>query len=135
MAYVSQEMKAKIAPAVRELCKRYGVKGTLSVRNHMTLTLTISSGRLDFFENYNRVSKPSVPDHMWRECHDYMQVNTYWCHDHYDGACKDFLVEAVAALRGPDFYDNSDIQTDYFDVSHYIAINIGKWDKPYMLTA
>jgi hypothetical protein len=127
-------MKAKIAPAVKALCKRYGVKGTLSVRNHMTLTLTISSGSLDFFESVNRVGRKRNDD-MFREQHDHMQVNTYWCHDHFDGACKDFLVEAVAALRGPDFYDRSDIQTDYFDVSHYIAINIGKWDKPYVLTA
>lgn len=134
MAYVSPEMKAKIAPAVKALCKRYGVKGTLSVRNHMTLTLTISSGSLDFFESVNRVGRKRNDD-MFREQHDHMQVNTYWCHDHFDGACKDFLVEAVAALRGPDFYDRSDIQTDYFDVSHYIAINIGKWDKPYVLTA
>jgi hypothetical protein len=24
--------------------------------------------------------------------------------------------------------------TDYFDVSHYINVNIGQWDKPYVFT-
>jgi hypothetical protein len=37
-------------------------------------------------------------------------------------------------MKGPDFYDNTDIMTDYFDVSHYIDISIGKWDKPYAFT-
>lgn len=134
MAYVSPEMKAKIAPAVKALCKLYGVKGTLSVRHHSTLTLTISQGSIDFFESVNSVGRKRNDD-MFREQHDHMQVNTYWCHDHFDGVAREFLVAAVAALKGPDFFDNSDIQTDYFHCSHYIAINIGKWDKPYVLTA
>ena len=134
MAYVSQEMKAKIAPVIKALCKRYGVKGSLSVRHHSTLTLTISSGSIDFFESVNRLGRKSNDD-MFREQHDHMQVNTYWCHAHFDGVAREFLVEAVAALKGPDFFDNSDIQTDYFHCSHYIAINIGRWDKPYVLTA
>jgi hypothetical protein len=30
-------------------------------------------------------------------------------------------------------HDNSDIQSDYFDVGWYISINVGRWDKPYEL--
>jgi hypothetical protein len=30
-------------------------------------------------------------------------------------------------------HDNSDIQTDYFDVGWYIDINIGAWNAPYTL--
>ena len=32
-------------------------------------------------------------------------------------------------------YDNSDVQTDYFDTGWYIDINIGSWDKPYTVVA
>ena len=129
MAYVSKEMKAKIAPVVKELCKRYGVKATLAVRNHSSLVLNIKSGVIDFIGNYNETCNPRYL------AEGSIQVNTYWCHDHFTGAAKDFLVAAVAALKGPDFFDHSDIQTDYFHVSHYIDINVGRWDKPYELTA
>jgi hypothetical protein len=35
-------------------------------------------------------------------------------------------------MKGPDFFDHSDSQTDYFHLSHYTDINIGKWDRPYV---
>jgi hypothetical protein len=30
-------------------------------------------------------------------------------------------------------HDNSDIQSDYFDVGWYVEVNIGKWNKAYDL--
>jgi len=30
-------------------------------------------------------------------------------------------------------YNDSDIQTDYFDVNFYFHLNIGQWNKPYIL--
>jgi hypothetical protein len=32
-------------------------------------------------------------------------------------------------------HDRSDIQTDYFDVGWYVDVNIGRWNKPYILEA
>lgn len=29
-------------------------------------------------------------------------------------------------------WDNSDIQTDYFDVNYYLHLSLGKWDKPFI---
>ena len=29
-------------------------------------------------------------------------------------------------------YDNSDSQTDYFDVNFYTHLNLGKWNKPFI---
>ena len=34
-----------------------------------------------------------------------------------------------------DNHDNSDIQTDYFDVGHYVELNIGTWEKPYEINS
>ena len=31
--------------------------------------------------------------------------------------------------------NNDDSMTDYYDRSHYTDINVGKWNKPYILTA
>ena len=33
------------------------------------------------------------------------------------------------------WFDNSDIMTDYFHVKHYVSINVGQWNKPYILKA
>ena len=64
-----------------------------------------------------------------------MQVNVYYIQDNFNGPAAEFLSAAVHALKRHDYYDNTDIQSDRFDTSHYIAINIGKWNKPYNLTA
>lgn len=114
MAYMSQEHKARLAPTIQAICKRYGIKATLSVRNHSSLVLTVKQGNIDFGG-------------------DYIQVNHYWYRDHYTGRAQDFLSEVIPAMRGPEFFDESDAQTDYFHCSHYIDINIGKWNAPYAL--
>lgn len=140
MAYVSQEMKAKIAPTVKALLKKYGLKGSLSVNNHSTLVLTVSQGGIDFIENYIETDRnKAYAKYMTEDEKAYIRksksldVNTYWAHEHYSGKAKDFLLKAAEALRGPDYFDHSDIQTDYFHCSHYISIKIGRWNKPYAL--
>ena len=120
MAYVSQEMKRELAPAIKAICKKYGIKGSLAVRHHSTLVLNIKSGKIDF-------AKDSTADN-----YNY-QVNTYWTDEHYTGKAKKFFAEVIAAMKGPEFFDNSDAMTDYFHVSHYIDINLGSWNKPYVL--
>lgn len=136
MAYVSQEMKAKIAPAVKALLKKHGLKGSLSVRNHSTLVLTVNSGRIDFIKNYNDTCsvQPRYNQQVFNPARDHISVNPYWCHEHFSGAARDFVVAAVAALKGPDYFDHSDIQTDYFHCSHYVSVDIGRWNRPYTVT-
>lgn len=137
MAYVSQEMKAKLAPAVKALLKQYGLKGSLSIHHHSTLVLTVSSGKIDFIKNFNTTcERLPRPEHLpFQPAEKSIQVNTYWAHEHFSGAAKDFIVAAIDALKGPDYFDHSDIQTDYFHRSHYVDVNIGRWDKPYTVVA
>jgi hypothetical protein len=137
MAYMNQERKAKIATALKPVLAKYGIKGTLSVRNHMTISLTLKSGPIDFVANSNRVCgndhyqvargfRPNNTGHA--------QVNPYWFQDHYDGDAKAFLTEAFVALKAADYYDESDAMTDYFNTAYYYELNIGRWDRPYALT-
>ena len=58
MAYVSQELKAKLAPKIKAICKKYGVKASLAVRNHSVLCLNIKSGKIDFIGNFNETCHP-----------------------------------------------------------------------------
>jgi hypothetical protein len=135
MAYVSQEMKAKLAPTIKAICKKYNVKASLAVRHHSTLVLNVRQGDIDFIGNFNNTAeKLSRPAHLpFQPATKSIDVNTYWYHEHFSGAAKDFLKEMIAAMEGPDFFNEDDAQTDYFHRSHYIDINIGTWDKPYAL--
>jgi hypothetical protein len=136
MAYMNQERKAKITSALKPVLAKYGVKGTLSVRNHMTITLTVKSGPIDFIANSNRVcgnDHYQVARGFRPNANGYDQVNPYWFQDHYDGDARAFLTEAFAALKAADYYDNSDAMTDYFDTAYYYDLNIGRWDRPYIL--
>lgn len=133
MAYMNQERKAAIAPVVKAICKKYGVKASLAVRHHSTLVLNIKSGKIDFIESYRQSRGESQ---MVKERPlTYIDVNPYWHQEHFTGTALSFMKEVFAALKGPDYFDHSDIQTDYFNCSHYVDVNIGQWDKPYNLTA
>ncbi len=134
MAYVSQENKKSKAPAIKEICKRYGVKATLAVRNYSTLVLNIASGSIDFIGNYNATlagDEYARPYHS--EQKNYLDVNHRHFDKHFTGVAKDFLTEVLAVMEKGN-YDNSDSQTDYFDVGFYIDVNVGRWDKPYVCT-
>ena len=137
MAYMNQERKAKIAQALKPVLAKYGVKGTLSVRNHSTICLTLKSGKIDFIANSNRVCGSShyqVSRGFRPNTSGYSDVNPYWFQDHYDGKAKAFLTEAFKALKVAGWYDRSDAQIDYFDTAYYVDINVGKWNKPYIVT-
>ena len=82
MAYVSQELKAKLSPMIKSICKNYGVKASLAVSNHSTLVLNIKSGSIDFFKSYNRdLDKPENGN---------IQVNPYWYNDDFVGVIISF---------------------------------------------
>ena len=117
MAYVSQADKKSLAPAIKAVLKKYGMKGSIRVRNHSTLCVTVKSGAINFSE------------YMRGEA--YIDVNEYWIDTHYAGIARDFLNELLAAMKGPNYFNNDDSMTDYFSRSHYTDINIGKWDTPY----
>ena len=115
MAYVSQEKKKKLAPGIRAVLKKYGMKGTLSVRHRRVLVVKVISGEIDFPEKR-------------------IQVNEYHIDRHYAGRQRQFLNELLDAMKGSDYFDRSDSMVDYFHLSHYIAIQIGGDNKPYVYT-
>jgi hypothetical protein len=127
VAYMNQAMKATIAENLKPVLKKYGVKGSLSVRNHMTVVLTIKSGKVNFFNESLKSEFSSVSG--------YMSVNPYWYHEHFTGESKAFLTEAIDALKSAGHYDDSDASIDYFNTAYYFDIKVGQCDKPYLLTA
>ena len=134
MAYMSQEKKSKIAPVVKKILAKYGVKGSLAVSNHSTLVLNVKSGKIDFIKNYNEtVSAQPGGFRLGSAAVDHVDVNPYHYQNHFSGKAKSFLTEIMTAMNDGN-HDRSDIQSDYFDVGWYVDVNIGKWNKPYILS-
>ena len=115
MAYMSQEKKKTLAPAIKSVLKEYNMKGSIGVHNHSTLIVNLKEGVIDFGSKNE-------------------SVNTYWIDSHYTGIAQQFLNELKDAMMDGN-HNNSDIMTDYFDVGWYVEINVGKWNKEYNLTA
>lgn len=116
MAYVSQEKKAQLAPAIKAVLKKYDIKASISVHHHSSLVVTIKSGNIDFGG-------------------DSIQVNEYWIDEHYEGVARNFLTELLQAMKGPDYFNDDDSMTDYFHRSHYTDISVGRWNKPYQFNS
>lgn len=131
MAYMNQSKKATIQKALKPILAKYNMKGTLRVRNNSTITLTLRSGSVHFVADMTPVMHGKVIDKVSMVQNYNFQVNPYWYHEHYTGKAKEFLTEAIAALKSADWYDRSDIQTDYFDTAYYYNINVGEWNAPY----
>jgi hypothetical protein len=139
MAYMNQERKAKIVAAVKPILAKYGVKATFAVRSHSTICLNIKSGKIDFIENYIETDKnKSYAKYMSDDQIAYIRknkmidVNPYWFQEHFSGKAKAFLTEVFKAMKSADWFDHSDVQTDYFHTAYYVDVNVGAWDKPYV---
>lgn len=134
MAYMNQSKKAIIQKALKPVLAKYGVKGTLRVRNNHAITLTLRSGAVDFVRDMKPVVHGRVADKVALMQNYHFSINTYWYADNYEDTARAFLGEALAALKSADWYDRSDAQVDYFDTAYYVDIDVGTWKQPYTVT-
>lgn len=123
MAYMNQEKKAAIAVELKKVMPK-GWKYSLAVRNHSTIVCTIKSAPVDLIAEVRRVSGKNLIDN------DY-DVNPYHPHVGFDENLDN--IHVILAALNLNNYDNSDIQTDYFDKGHYVDLNIGKWKSPFVV--
>jgi hypothetical protein len=135
---MNQVKKATIANKVKPILAKYGMKGSLSVRNHMTIVLKLTAGPIDFIGDMQPVRVFGYVDVEMnkvelRKRYD-VDINPYWYKEHYTGESLAFLSEIFSAMYGAEWYDRSDIQSDYFDTAYYVDVNVGSWQKPYTLT-
>ena len=133
MAYMNQDKKKEIAKRLKEKLKGYGIKWTLAVDNYSTIVMNINKGTVDFIKNYNEVadSKPNFNQNYRPDTH--ISVNPYCIEEHFTGLAREILSIANDCLNLNN-YNNNDLMTDYYDVGHYVDINIGRWNKPYQLS-
>lgn len=136
MAYISTEQVAFKRQTLKEAFP--GWKFSVRKDRHSAIRVTILSGPIDFFADEartprNRTSSSIIAhiDGPSAKLHD--SVNQYYIKDHWAGEARDALL-AINEIVNDGNYDNSDIQSDYFDVGFYVTIEIGSWEKSYVCT-
>ena len=140
MSYISQEEKKELAPGIKKVLKQYGFKGTIAINHYSTLVVNIKSGSLDLLGAAQKVND-ILADRFDRPrtlIGDYLQANAYRDPQDYDQINKtigQFYSDLIKAMKGNKWYNRSDIMTDYADIAYYLDVNIGRWNKPYLLTA
>ena len=130
MAYMQQEKKKSLAPAIKAACAKHGVKATLGVDHHSSLVLNIKEGSIDFIKNYNETMQARGLEHR---AEDNFGINPYHYETQFTGEALSFFKEVMPLMNVGNF-DKSDIQSDYFHCGWYVEVNIGKWDRPYQYT-
>ena len=125
MAYIKTE---EVSAIRNELKKRFGHTGLkFGVRkmHHSSVHVTIKSGTIDFSDHFSHGE-------------GYAQINHYHLdmYGEHEKLFEDILnvikVAPADADGGREWFDKSDIMTDYFHTAFYISMNIGSWDKPYV---
>ena len=131
MAFISQQDKKTLAPAIKAVFKKYGLKGSISIQHHMELCANVSAGRLDLIGAADQIGGRPWKNHY--------QANAYGAtNPKYKEINKEifnFYEDLKKAMRGALWFDKSDLMTDYHHTAYYMSINIGRWDKPYKLIA
>ena len=139
MAYMNQERKREKAAAIKELLKTkyvdYKIKHSMGVYHHSTLVFTLFSSTIDFAkilgDREKRNHDRNFPYNEYNPS-SYWTINEYHLEEYLDGKLLQ-LFKDIHKIMMEGNHNNSDTMTDYFDVGWYTSINIGRWDKPYIL--
>lgn len=128
MAYIDQVKKQKIAAALK-LVVPAGWKYSLAVHHHSTIICTVASAPFDLIGAFapSQYFDPTTATHT--------DVNPYHVRAHVADECVADVFERMLEALNTDNHDRSDISTDYFDVGHYVTLKIGRWNRPFTVTA
>lgn len=142
MAYMNQEKKKEIAKLLKDTIPKTW-KYSLSVKNHSTIVLTIAQAPVALLagvaaERQERNERELNQGMLIREVDKkpltYASVHQNHRVRYFTGELLETFNKIFAALNLNN-HDNSDAMTDYFDVGHYVDLNIGTWEKPFVLKA
>jgi hypothetical protein len=128
VAYIDQATKAKLAANLKQVMPS-GWKYSLAIRNHSTIVCTIKSAPIDLIKAFKS------SDYFDSQTATEVDVNPYHFRSHIEDECVADVVEKIFEALDEGNHDNSNIQTDYFDVGWYVSLHIGRWNKPFVFTS
>ena len=135
MAFISAEDVKHIRNELKKELPQY--KFSVVRDHHSSVTISLMKGPAfndyEYFDRYNNVTKTANLSDG-----EHHQINQYHLEDFYGKENAEILSKidtisrtAPAKNGGKVWYNDSDIQTDYFDIAYYVHISVGKWNKPY----
>jgi len=119
---MNQENKERLRLEIAKVMPK-AWKWTLAVRHHSTLVLTVRQADVDLIDK-NLALKSRNDDSKYRS------LNEYNLQGEYSGKLLK-IFEGIKGAMNVGNHDNSDVQTDYFDVGWYIDINVGESRSPF----
>lgn len=120
MAFIKPEEVKNIRT---QLNKEFpNLKFSVKKINYSKVSVVIKSGDLDFLGS---LKKDLERDYItvWKDIKNQFNNNDI----------VSALEKIESIVYGQDYYDNSDVMIDYFEVKYYADIKIGDWDSPYQL--
>ncbi len=119
MAYISTEKVKEIRTQLKKVFPN--LKFSIRKLHYSKVKIIIKSGNIDFITDYNATNQRK-----------YLSINEYSI-DKFTGVSKDALKKVYKIAKFQGWYDNSDSMSDYFDTAYFIDVQIGDWEKPYIL--
>ena len=133
MAYINAEDVNHIRVALKKEFPQY--KFSVTRDHHLGVNINFMKGpRFAEYEYFDRYSGEMKKDNLDGN----HQINHFHLESFYGKENAEILSKidtisrtAPAKNGGKVWYNDSDIQTDYFDIAYYVHINVGKWNKSY----
>ena len=139
MADISQQDKKDLLPGIKKVLKTYNMKGTVSIRHHSTLIVTLTEGELDLIRVENEIRKERHARNPYLDL--YLVTDTFQQSYHHlnkfvelgEHEVHNFYQNMFKAMKGNKWFDKSDIMTDYHHIAYYCYIDVGRSsEKPYI---
>lgn len=122
-AYVSDEEVKQIREQIKPVLKKYGLRGTIRRENYSRIVLSVKSGGKLINEFYEeKFSSYNIRTSLHTFTAE--EYDKYKMYQERQKEIDDIKKELEKGLLLPTYRDNSDIMTDYFDVSYYTYIKI-----------
>ncbi len=133
MAYISAEDVNHIRVALKKEFPQY--KFSVTRDHHLGVNINFMKGpRFAEYEYFDRYSGEMKKDNL----DGHHQINHFHLESFYGkenaeilGKVSEIAHTAPGLAGGKKYYNNNDIQSDYFDVAYYVSIHVGKWNKEY----
>ena len=133
MAYINAEDVNHIRVALKKEFPQY--KFSVTRDHHLGVNINFMKGpRFAEYEYFDRYSGEMKKDNL----DGHHQINHFHLESFYGkenaeilGKVSEIAHTAPGLAGGKKYYNNKDIQSDYFDVAYYVSISVGKWNKEY----
>ena len=133
MAYINAQDVNHIRVALKKEFPQY--KFSVTRDHHLGVNINFMKGpRFAEYEYFDRYSGEMKKDNL----DGHHQINHFHLESFYGkenaeilGKVSEIAHTAPGLAGGKKYYNNNDIQSDYFDVAYYVRISVGKWNKEY----